>query len=72
MVFFYQIVNGLVFYMMPPEVIFDVDVCTMGSSASAPRRQGSSFPEVTPAIVGGIDGRRRTSEAGNELNKLFQ
>lgn len=72
MVFFYQIVNGLVFYMMPPEVIFDVDMCTMGSSASAPRCQGGRFHQVTPATVGGIDEHRRASEAGHELNELFQ
>lgn len=68
LVFIYRTVNGLVFYMMPTEVIFGVDVCTAGSSASAPWSQGGGFHQVTPDTARGVDERRSTPEAGHELN----
>lgn len=58
--------------MMPTEVIFEVGVCTTGSSASAPWGQGGSFYQVTPGTARGVNKRRSAPATAHELKYLLQ
>lgn len=58
--------------MMPTEVIFEVGVCTTGSSPSAPWSQGGSFYQETPETARGVDKRRSTPATPHQLKYLFQ